>query len=559
MIVYTVIFNDYDRLQQPRHIEGARFVCFTDRVPANPGAWEVQIIDRAALNPFAQRAFKILSHRVFPDSEVTLYLDGTFELTADPLEIAGELLARHDMALFRHPQRQGVYAELEACADLGKEEPEIVAHVADRYRLEGMPDDGYLHAAGFILRRHTEQVASFNEMWFDELRATSVRDQPALAHTLWMSGLPLETIEEDIWKSDLMVYHAHRSRTESRERSFVFMCGNPRSGTTALCDLLNNDPRMVIGMERYRRIRGDVSPEHFTKERFFSPTPAETTYVPRRLLPSDDRGFKVWPRDEESTREKWESPQLKYVGDKSPFYVLELPYLRGAFPGARFVVALRDPVAVADSYQRRAEDPDDHWPLENDYRLAVDHWNESLTALHAYLREFGLADVFLVDYDTFFSGDAAYLRSLFQFLEMAPDDRVLFVFEQMTRDWAKRIRRPASLSAEMEAEVRSRADWDRYAAVRRLLPLMRDYELLDLERGRWLAKDIAAESYQEAFGRLFDLSREWLTKARAFEATEAESPGVAAFVDATVAMWHDHWQVAELGRPTHDDVENPVE
>jgi hypothetical protein len=559
MIVYTVIFDDYDQLRQPRQVEGARFVCFTDRVPANPGPWEIRLVDHAALNPFAQRAFKILSHRVFPDTDVTLYLDGTFELTAGPQEIAREHLARHDLALFRHPQRQGVYAELEACAELGKERPEIASLVADRYRLEGMPEEGYLHAAGFILRRHTEEVASFNDSWFDELRATSIRDQPALAHTLWKSGLPLKTVEEDVWKSDLMVYHAHRSRAESMERSFVFMCGNPRSGTTALCDLLNFDPRMVIGMERYRRIRREVSPAHFTKERFFSPTPAETTYVPRRLLPNDERGFKIWPEDEESTLKKWDSPHLKYIGDKSPFYVLELPYLRETFPGARFVVALRDPVAVADSYQRRSEDPDDHWPLENDYRVAVEHWNESLAALHAYLRQYGLADVFLVDYDTFFSGDTAYLRSLFQFLELAPDEHVLAVFEQMTRDWAKRIRQSASLSAEMEAEVRSKADWDRYAAVRRLLPLMRDYELLDLERSRWLAKDIAADGYQEAFGRLFDLSREMLIGMQALRASEAEFPSVNAYIDATLAMWYDHWHIADLSSSKNRETQDPIE
>src|SRR5690606_10509114 len=105
-----------------------------------------------------------------------------------------------------------------------------------------------------------------------------------------------------------------------------------------------------------------------------NPTLEETSFLPPRLISGDVPGLSVWPRDEERVRRKWASPQLRYVGDKAPLYVRQLGYLRRVFPTCRLVVLLRNPVDVAASYQRRADDPADHWPEENGWDLAVDHW-----------------------------------------------------------------------------------------------------------------------------------------------------------------------------------------
>ena len=187
MIVYTAIFNNYDLLQSPPvAVEGVRYVCITDEAPLKRNGWDIHLVDRPLVpHPYIQRSYKILAHRVFPDADVSLYLDGTFELLVDPRRLADRYLTDADLALFRHPQRDGVYAELSACEDLGKERREITTLAEERYRAQGMPETGYLHAAGVLIRRHTDQVAEFNERWMTELLDSSVRDQPALANTLW--------------------------------------------------------------------------------------------------------------------------------------------------------------------------------------------------------------------------------------------------------------------------------------------------------------------------------------------------------------------------------------
>jgi Sulfotransferase family len=198
---------------------------------------------------------------------------------------------------------------------------------------------------------------------------------------------------------------------------------------------------LIIGNERYRRVRKGLGPEHFTRERFFEPTPHETSFLPARLIPEGVKGYSIWPENEAELRRKWNSPDLAYVGDKAPFYIRQLPHLRDAFPGCKLVVLLRDPVSVADSYVRRAENPDDHWPSENDHTVAIEHWNQSIEDLNNYLVRFGLQDLFIVDYHTFYSGDQTYLRSLYRFLELETSQFVERQFVEATRNSDRRSAR----------------------------------------------------------------------------------------------------------------------
>jgi len=214
VIVYTAIIEDYDTLLEPRVREdGIRYVCITDRAPPETKGWEILLTGRTEADPrLQQRSYKILSHRAFPEAELTLYIDGNFELLVDPRDLAARYLEDSDLALFRHPQRDGIFAELEACAALGKDDPDTLAAVAAKYRAEGLPEVGFLFAGGLILRRHSPAIASFNEAWYEELRQSTYRDQPPLGYTLWRTGVTPAIIDKNIWHNDLFNFYAHKHK-----------------------------------------------------------------------------------------------------------------------------------------------------------------------------------------------------------------------------------------------------------------------------------------------------------------------------------------------------------
>jgi Protein of unknown function (DUF616) len=217
LIVYTSIIGDYDRLlEQEKWDATIRYVCITDQMPTKRNGWDIRLVERStATARVQQRSYKILSHRMFPEADVTLYIDGNFQLLTNPRELAAYYLKHADLALFRHPERNSVFAELEACADLGKDDPRNLSRVATRYRTRGLPEIGFLYSGGFILRRHTAPIVVFNEAWYEELLQSTPRDQPSLGYTLWRFGLMPATIDENIWRSSLLSYSAHKAKTST--------------------------------------------------------------------------------------------------------------------------------------------------------------------------------------------------------------------------------------------------------------------------------------------------------------------------------------------------------
>jgi hypothetical protein len=171
-----------------------------------------------------------------------------------------------------------------------------------------------------------------------------------------------------------------------------FVCGCPRSGTTALAQVLNVHPRICIGIERYKAIaigrRGaEFGPELFTLERFSD-------------IREDDTNIK---RENERLLRKFDGRHpIQVIGDKTPRLYVRLPFLRERFPGSSLVFILRDPMEVARSWQKRADDPKDHWPAEHGMDKALTEWVKSVEAMAAALPIWG-EDATVIDYARFFN------------------------------------------------------------------------------------------------------------------------------------------------------------
>src|SRR3954447_8348170 len=105
------------------------------------------------------------------------------------------------------------------------------------------------------------------------------------------------------------------------ERRYLFVIGCPRSGTTALWQLLVKHPNIVLGVERYgTRFFGPdfLDPTLFEFERFFRIEPGDTFYPDLSVT-----------SDYESMRRRF--GRAKYVGDKIPYLYRFLPQLEAAF------------------------------------------------------------------------------------------------------------------------------------------------------------------------------------------------------------------------------------
>jgi glycosyltransferase involved in cell wall biosynthesis len=225
----------------------------------------------------------------------------------------------------------------------------------------------------------------------------------------------------------------------------LFIAGCPRSGTSALAFLLNEHPCVALGFERFKRVRAQLDPFHFTPAQFFSPVLAET----------DIRGQLLYER----LRRRWQGGAVRVVGDKVPLYTRVLPQLLARFPHARVAVLVRDPLDVARSFSRRAADPEDWWPAENDHRLAIRMWNEALASVRAVdgAREADGKEeeerVALLAYEALFSGEERWLELLLAFAGLPRSARLQAEHRRLAEEWEDALRRRAGTARAVEEDL----------------------------------------------------------------------------------------------------------
>ena len=179
---------------------------------------------------------------------------------------------------------------------------------------------------------------------------------------------------------------------DNRPRGHLFVCGVRRSGTTALARCLNRHRRIALGIERYRHAFVDSNSEVdyrglFDKDRFFDFRPSDRSAYAKSLRPdqrdTDPKGGAMqvpeWPKQlyDDACR-KYDS--VFYVGDKIPDLYRRTPFLREKFPGCKVIFLLRDPVAIALSWQVRADNTRDKWSHRAGFAEAIVEWNKALTA-----------------------------------------------------------------------------------------------------------------------------------------------------------------------------------
>lgn len=230
------------------------------------------------------------------------------------------------------------------------------------------------------------------------------------------------------------------------ERSFLFVTGCARSGTTEIVNVLNRHPAIAVGMERFkfliRERFGEFRQSLFEPANFLKTEAADTNILPRSPRFKNHHAM---------LNSKFDTGRVRFVGDKLPFLFRYYEAIEDRFSSPRWIIMHRSPHAVAASYCRRARDLEDKaWPEENGHRLAIQHWVEAYRLMHSMMGEFP-ERVLVCEYERFFSGDMDSLARVFDFLELSVSPEVEAYFRETTADWDQREQRGVELTPdEME-------------------------------------------------------------------------------------------------------------
>jgi len=202
IVVYSAIFGGYDAVFPIKSKDAnVDHVLISDGDVPRGSGWtlqrppaEVATFDAGGKN----RWCKFFPQRIFPDYDVSVYVDGNIQLLTpiNPLLLAFQSKGV-DLGLFKHPERQSITEELEACLAPGKLSAEAAQLVSERLvQYEASADlvRRPLTENGVLFRRHASPALDdAMVLWWEEFQRVG-RDQIALPWVLQQSP-----IEVAVW------------------------------------------------------------------------------------------------------------------------------------------------------------------------------------------------------------------------------------------------------------------------------------------------------------------------------------------------------------------------
>ncbi len=271
-IAYSAVAGGYDIPLPPRFRDPAiRRVIFTDRPSPFLIGWERRPMppQTAGMDPkTANRWCKMHPHLLFPEAAWSVYLDGNIRPIASPAPLIAEVAeAGAAIGLCRHPHRDDVAAEAQACTRMGKFDARDRARIdaqLRRYAEDGLPADHGLTENGVLVRDHRAPgLAEAMTLWWEEFLAGARRDQISLPWVLHRTGLP--ALRWD-WSyrdpNPFLVIHPQHRRSSGALRDLVGLIEGVKDDGPAQAALNGalQGVRRLAGAERRQAKEGERQP-----------------------------------------------------------------------------------------------------------------------------------------------------------------------------------------------------------------------------------------------------------------------------------------------------------
>jgi hypothetical protein len=189
--LYTAIYGGYET-PKPLKVIGVPAVLYTDNPALVADGYDVRVVPHgiatlkgapSVTGPMlAHKWWKCHPHLALPDVDVSLWIDGSMEITVDDyVERALAALGADDWACVPHPARRCIYPEAAFSATLARYDAQSIHAQVDFYGgVVGHPANWGLVATGANVRRHTDTVIDLSENWWMENIQWSHQDQLSL-------------------------------------------------------------------------------------------------------------------------------------------------------------------------------------------------------------------------------------------------------------------------------------------------------------------------------------------------------------------------------------------
>jgi hypothetical protein len=217
VIAYTAIYGGYDDLKpHPDHPIVTEWVAYTDNPHLVSDEWEVRYWPLPFNHPrLSAKWWKC--HPPAPDyvpgmAEASVWIDGSVAIhNPEYFDVLAEGLVKRPLTMFRHPDRDCIYAEADVSRSMMKYIGQPLEAQVGLYHSRGWPANNGLWASTTFARRHTVEVLQFGAAWFAHNELLTYQDQLSLPVLLDQYGLTPAPIPGNLWNNPWFHVGSHAS------------------------------------------------------------------------------------------------------------------------------------------------------------------------------------------------------------------------------------------------------------------------------------------------------------------------------------------------------------
>lgn len=200
MLVYTGIFNRYDKLAEPCVAnDDVEYVCFTDSTELTSDIWDIRLFSGDQLSPAGKNRFiKMFPHRLFEgySEDVSVYIDGNIQILCDPTKYIHSV-SESPIAAPKHPNRSSIDEEVNRLIELGIVNPNPAKRQLERYHTSGFTNQVPLTDNCILVRKHSNpRLQNAMADWWNEYQSGISRDQVGLGYALWKHGITIRLLDD---------------------------------------------------------------------------------------------------------------------------------------------------------------------------------------------------------------------------------------------------------------------------------------------------------------------------------------------------------------------------
>ena len=209
-VIYTVNLGNYDKIKPIPKLEGWDYINIIDwelsEEEKKNSNWTFVMIPNYVNNMNIstvkkQRFIKLHPHLFFKEKELSVYIDSKIKLIGDLNDLVIRILSpNYNIIMQEHRTRNSVFDEFNQVLQLKLEKKSMIEKIKTRYKAEGFKDNFGFGESSFILRRHNEQdCIKIMEMWWNEIKLYSHRDQLSFNYVLWKENKKIKFISRDFF------------------------------------------------------------------------------------------------------------------------------------------------------------------------------------------------------------------------------------------------------------------------------------------------------------------------------------------------------------------------